>query len=1138
MKSLRGLCPAGQRHFIILAIAALAATAPSAQAGEPAAPAGEPILLDGCEQPDLWTAHPAEGVELRISGDEGFRGRALRLDYRFLGGGGWAIARREIGIDLPGNYAFRFRLRGAGPSNTLEFKLIDETGQNVWWSVQHDVDWPADWRPVRIKKRHITFAWGPRGGGEISHVAALELAITASSGGQGTVWIDELELVPLPAASGPVPEPLASGSTARDGHPAAAVLDSDLSTAWTPASGDSAAWLQLDLGQLREYGALTLRWQEDRPARDYVIEIPAEGDALAGGVDTCTGPWEPIYTVTGGNGGRDDLFLGEVESRCLRLRLAPPVAAHTPSLAEITIRSLDWAPDRETFFERLAAGAPRGLYPRGMSGEQAYWTVVGVDDDTREALLSEDGALEVGPGRFSIEPFLTDLEEDGQAGPLVTWADVAVTHSLLDGHLPVPTVTWRHGDVDLEITAFGTGPADSSSVIVRYRLVNRGSVPAFCGLELAIRPFQVDPPTQRLNLQGGTAPIHSIRREGRIITVDDEKGIDGEQEIVCLPRPDVFGASTFAGGEVVADGPPGGTPRPPSYGETQPLPEAVTDPFAAASAMMTWHMTPAPGVNHLPPGGSAEIAVVVPLHPGSLQALGELPAGPGRGGGAAGELSAMSAMEVLNATDARKQWVTGHLAGARVVCRRRMGPVRIELPAAGRPLIESLRAQIGWILVNRAGPAIQPGTRSYARSWIRDGALTCSALLRLGLDGPVRAFLEWYAPHQYPSGKIPCVVDRRGADPVPEHDSSGEFIFLVAETLRYTGDRELASRMWPRVLAAAAYLDSLRHERLTPEYDAPDKREFHGILPPSISHEGYSAKPMHSYWDDFFALRGFRDAAWLAGELGARDKQRRLAAIASEFATDLRRSIEASMNRHGIDYVPGAADLGDFDATSTTIALSPLAVADATPRPALERTFARYWDFFTERRGRADWEAYTPYELRNVGAFVRLGWRERAQELVDFFLGDQRPPGWRQWPEVVRRDPRQPGFLGDLPHTWVGSDYVRSVLDMLAFVDRQRQALVLAAGVPAAWLKDGQQVAVQGLRTPWGPLSYTLGEEQGRLVLDVAAGIAVPPGGLVVRAPRASAGRVAPTETAAAGEIVLREVPARVVVGEGDSGGG
>ena len=30
-----------------------------------------------------------------------------------------------------------------------------------------------------------------------------------------------------------------------------------------------------------------------------------------------------------------------------------------------------------------------------------------------------------------------------------------------------------------------------------------------------------------------------------------------------------------------------------------------------------------------------------------------------------------------------------------------------------------------------------------------------------------------------------------------------------------------------------------------------------------------------------------------------------------------------SMERHDIDYIPGAADLGDFDPTSTAVAVAP-----------------------------------------------------------------------------------------------------------------------------------------------------------------------------------------------------------------------
>ena len=95
--------------------------------------------------------------------------------------------------------------------------------------------------------------------------------------------------------------------------------------------------------------------------------------------------------------------------------------------------------------------------------------------------------------------------------------------------------------------------------------------------------------------------------------------------------------------------------------------------------------------------------------------------------------------------------------------------------------------------LNRVGPRLQPGTRSYSRAWIRDGAMIGEGLLRLGREDIAKDFLRWYAPYQFDSGKVPCCVDDRGADPVPENDSHGELIYLVAEVYRYTRDRALLS---------------------------------------------------------------------------------------------------------------------------------------------------------------------------------------------------------------------------------------------------------------------------------------------------------------------------------------------------------
>ena len=234
-----------------------------------------------------------------------------------------------------------------------------------------------------------------------------------------------------------------------------------------------------------------------------------------------------------------------------------------------------------------------------------------------------------------------------------------------------------------------------------------------------------------------------------------------------------------------------------------------------------------------------------------------------------------------------------------------------------------------------------------------------------------------------------------------------------------------------------------------------------------------------------------------------------------------------------IDYVPGCADLGDFDPTSTSIAFDPVDADTAVvPRAALEKTFERYWDFFRKRRdGVEPWVNFTPYEWRNIGAMVHLGWRDRADSATTWFMGFRRPPGFQHWAEVVWHDERAPHFIGDMPHTWISSDYIRSALDdnaaaylnegllgrgfdvfgtdfvrsqldRLAYENEADSSLVIGAGIPERWLA-GDGVSVKALRTRWGTLSYTMRrDDRGRVVVDVDAGdLRTPPGGVVLLPP-------------------------------------
>jgi hypothetical protein len=1027
--------------------------------------------VDRFDELSGWSAHPADGVEMKIRAGEGQTGGAMRVDFDFVKGGGYAVAHKAFDIDLPENYAFSFLVRGDASPNHIEFKLIDDSGENVWWSVRRDVVFASTWQTFRIKKRQIQFAWGPKGGGEITHVAAIEFAITAGSGGKGSVWIDDLALQPLPIPSATPPPPTATASSFLAGHEPGFALDGDPTLSWEPRPDDHSPSLLVDLGEIREIGGLTIEWVPGRGAGDYVVEGSTDGNE-----------WTLLRAVGGGNGGKDPVYLPETETRWLRLSIAGGTGGSKPAVRDLTIQPLAWSASRESFFQAIARDAPLGHYPRALCGEQTYWTVVGVDADPREALINEEGMIETGRGAFSIEPFLF------LNGRLITWSDVVTEQGLQDGRLPIPWVVWRWGGITLVITAFATGDPGASSVVVRYRLVNGEKEPVRGNLFLAVRPFQVNPPTQFLNLAGGTAPIRRIARDGKVIRVNED------QRIATLSRSSGFGATAFDGGEIVTD-----------YLAEGKLPtaSAVEDPFAAASGALAFAID-------LPPGGEREVDLLVPLYDAS-----PVPSFAGDG--------------------PARDWVEGRMGEAVESWSEKTGRFGIVLPDSASRILRVLQSQLAYILVDRAGPAIQPGTRSYARSWIRDGALTSAVLLRMGHLEAARAFADWYAPYQYANGKIPCVVDARGADPVPEHDSSGEFIFLIAEVYRYSGDRTWLEGMWPRVEAAVGYLDSLRQERRTPEYRTPEKQKFFGLLPESISHEGYSAKPMHSYWDDLFAWRGFREGASLALILGRREESKRIGRIADEFQTDLLASIQAAMRDHGIDYIPGCADLGDIDPTSTAIGLSPLSAGEVLPKDAVERTFEKYYEFFRDRRDGAPWEAFTPYEARVAGAFVRLGWRDRAQELLDFFIGTLRPQGWNAFAEVVWRDPRLARFVGDIPHSWVGSEFARSVLDMFAYDDTGEGPLVLGAGVPLGWLRGGAGVAVKDLPTPHGLISYSMRMRGGAIEVDVGQGPHVPGGGIVVRPPLpgpirsvAVNGRdLLPTPE---GEIVLRALPAKIVI--------
>ncbi|MFY9550257.1 MAG: discoidin domain-containing protein, partial [Thermoanaerobaculia bacterium] len=517
--------------------------------------------------------------------------------------------------------------------------------------------------------------------------------------------------------------------------------------------------------------------------------------------------WSRARGVSGGRPGRVRFFLPDSEAAFVRLRLLESARGKGYALDEIAVESPEAWENATRFLEAVAREDPRGRWPRSFVGEQIYWTLVGVDAGAEKGLISEDGALETGRGAFSLEPFLAS------GGRLLGWNEAEIAQSLERGDLPIPAVARRHaGGLSLETTALADGPPEAPTLRARYRVRNEGAAPAKVALYLAVRPVQVNPPSQWLGAPGGFAPIRSIRRDGAAAVVDGRR-------IVALTPPSAFGATSWESGEIVSR----------LAGDGLPATTEASDPGGLASGALVWNL-------EIPAGASRDVVVAVPLAGASL-----------------GDRSADPAADFQTRLDA-----------AALAWRGKLDGVAFALPPAADETARAMRSNLGWILINREGPAIQPGSRAYARSWIRDGALTSTALLRLGRFAEVRDFLRWYAPFVYENGAVPCCVDRRGADPVPEHDSHGELLYLAGEYFAYTGDHATAEEVWPTLARVVAHIDALRATRRIEEYLSAQKRVFYGLLPESISHEGYSARPVHSYWDDFWAVRGLSAAVELA----------------------------------------------------------------------------------------------------------------------------------------------------------------------------------------------------------------------------------------------------------------------------------
>ncbi len=671
----------------------------------------------------------------------------------------------------------------------------------------------------------------------------------------------------------------------------------------------------------------------------------------------------------------------------------------------------------------LANAEPDLILPGWATGRGSTHTITGPIGSEAEVFAAPDGSFSPSNRSFSVTVWVYDRQTDrlhaGEKLPLdqLRWR-------LADGRLPFPESAWQAGPVHVETTVFARPEKfeDQKSQLVFYRcrLENQGDQPASLLIFVAIRPYSI--PREHYAFNRGYNPV----RELTFYPEWNAVAVNGRWGVVSLKPPAAFGCTSFVrGGDVgqfVCKG-------------ALPADHAVEDWCGLGSGAYQFALD-------LPPRKAESYEFVMPM---------------------TGMEPTPEAAAVLRGRD----WKAAHNA-ARDEWKRLYQTEVVSVRLPDRDAEEAFYASVANMLVLKDGDALIPGSFGYNAFWTRDAAYMIDACLRAGLIETARKAAELWTGFQKNSGEFPSM----GSGGPREWDGQGQATFAFVQVYRYTRDRQWLARVFPHIVKGAEFIDRIRREGMT---DANKGTPLWGILTPSVSAEDLGPPDWHSYWDDFWCIRGLQDALFAADELGEHQAAGQIRATLTALHESTRESIRQVMSREKIDWIPVAPESAGSSgrARGTSPAIWPGGAFDPDD-PIIQRSFDVYWDQQIAPRQGGYWHGAGPWPYAGLAlahCYLNLGQPERSHTMLRWALDHQSAPGVYGWAELA--DGKTNLFLGgDIPHGWAAAEYVSLVRDML--VREVGNAIHLAAGVTPAWLEHGKRVELGRAKTTFGAVEYRL----------------------------------------------------------------
>jgi len=363
-------------------------------------------------------------------------------------------------------------------------------------------------------------------------------------------------------------------------------------------------------------------------------------------------------------------------------------------------------------------------------------------------------------------------------------------------------------------------------------------------------------------------------------------------------------------------------------------------------------------------------------------------------------------------------------------------------------------------------PSFHVGPTIYRGLFLADGAFMLELATILGRIDEARAGIDYLQSFELPEGGF-NVIDTY-------YKENGIAAFAIIRHARLTNDQAWLRSKWGTIQGCVRRIQTLRQSTMA-DPSAPNA----GLLPAGAFCDGgvfNNGRPFADYSNSAWCLSGLKWAAEAADWMGETEDAASWHAEYDDFRETFRRAAEKDLrdDPRGNRYLPIVQGNGDNHTPargqwafchsvypggiyeqSDPIALGNLAMlrASMVEGVVLDTGWMHggLWPYFSSFLAHAlQWQGF--------GAEV-------PQILYDFANHSCPTLVWRE-----EQKPQGQGYeeVGDMPHNWASTEFLRMIVHMLQ-IDRGDE-LHLLEGLPAGWIAPGMITRLNGIRTPFGAI--------------------------------------------------------------------